>query len=620
MFWRLRHRFLLRLGAPEDIAERARIERVLASARVFLTLAAVVAVYLDPTEPTSYAALAYGILIAYMLWSTYVWVHVHRVERVEEFGHIIHSLDIAFPMVFILFTAGPNSPFFVFLLFVLTAAAFRWGLPATMITVVVVLGLLGSEAALLSYGPRKGWIEGEYELNRFIIRASYLFTLGLLVGYLGEEEKQWRAENSTLNRLLASVHAENGMRASMQIVLSETSRIFQASRALMTLKQAGTDRIYLWKLPSRDGVVQNRELEPDARPRYDIALPAYTLFARSGVRKPESGARKPEPGPRNWRCFGLSADGRKAKLPPSFDPGALPEMNGSNSVLSVVFGVGEEWSGYLLLYDSVTGPDVAGELRFLQNVMRQIGPALYTVFLVRRLRSRAGAIERARVARDLHDGAIQALISVEMQVDVLRRQLASPEKSEPGSPARAAFARDGVEEPVASGLARVQDLLREQVFGLRMLMQQMKPVEFGPGQFLDYLAEMVDRFRRDTGISAQFVTTLEDVQLPSRVSRELARILQEALVNVRKHSGASNVEVRFAAEDGCWKLGIVDNGHGFDFSGRLNLKELDAARRGPGIIRERVRSLGGDLTLQSFPGKGSEVVISLPQKSQTTYA
>ncbi len=153
-----------------------------------------------------------------------------------------------------------------------------------------------------------------------------------------------------------------------------------------------------------------------------------------------------------------------------------------------------------------------------------------------------------------------------------------------------------------------------------MLMQQMRPIEFSPGQLLDYMADMVDRFRRDTGIGAQFVTTLEEVQIPSRMAREFVRILQEALVNVRKHSGASNVQVRFAAENGCWMLGIVDNGRGFDFSGQLNLQELDATRRGPAIIKERVRSLGGQITLQSTPNVGSELEIALPQKTQKTYA
>ena len=64
------------------------------------------------------------------------------------------------------------------------------------------------------------------------------------------------------------------------------------------------------------------------------------------------------------------------------------------------------------------------ELRFFQELVRQVGPAVYNVYLLRRLRLRAGALERARFARELHDGAVQSLIAVEMQVDVLRRQSA----------------------------------------------------------------------------------------------------------------------------------------------------------------------------------------------------
>lgn len=588
MLSRLRNRFLTRLSPPKDIGEWLRVERVLASVRVFLTLTALVAVYVDPTEPTQYAEVAYAILIAYCVWGIAVWVIVHRSDEIDALRHVIHVLDIAFPIVFMLFTAGPNSPFFVFLMFVMISASFRWGFPETMLTAAVVTVLLVVEAAVLSYGPRHGWIEGQYEVNRFVIRVGYLLTLGVLVGYLGEEEKQWRAENSSINRLLGRVHAETGLRQSMEEVLSELLRVSGAAKALVVLNQAGTGRMFLWHMNEEDGIAHGREVEADARSHFDAILPANALYAaRQGSR---------------WRCWAISADARKLKLLPSYDPAILPETNGMTSVMAVSVAIGEEWSGCIFLHDAQVGPYVYSELRFVQNVMRHIGPALYTVFLVRRLRSRAGAIERARVARELHDGAIQALISVEMQVDVLRRRLTSPENA-----------------VVADGLTRVQGLLREQVFELRMLMQQMKPVEFSPGQLLDYMADMVDRFRRDTGIGAQFVTSLEEVQVSARVAREIVRMLQEALVNIRKHSGASNVQVRFAAENGCWKLGIVDNGRGFDFSGRFSLQELDASRRGPAIIKERVRSLGGQMAVQSTPNVGSELEITLPQKTQKAY-
>lgn len=569
--------------------ERVPIERVLASARIFLTAAALVAVYLDKTEPNRYAALAYGILTAYLVWAVVIWASLRKTESLRNFPIVVHVLDIAFPIAFMLFTAGPNSPFFSFLLFVITAAAFRWGLPNTILTSLVVSLLIVAEAVLLSYGPHH-WLAGEYDVNRFVIRISYIMALGVLVGYLGEEEKRWRAENATISRLLARITSDTGLRAGMESFLSELLRIFRGSRALVVLTDSDAKRVFLWRLERSAGYAQSSEVEPEARRKYEFSLPADAFMARRKDAK-------------SWKCWAIGSAGRRESMG-AYDPDrALPEMNGAASVLAASLRMGEQWSGCLLLFDAVSGSRPLEELRFVQNLQKQLAPALYSAFLIRRLRSRAGAIERARVARELHDGAIQAMISIEMQVDVLRRQLQSPDKS----------------EFVAGRLQQVQEIVRRQVFELRMLMQQMRPVDFRPAQLLDHMAEVVDRFRNDTGIAAQFITTLEEVDMPGRTARELVRILQEALVNARKHSGATLVQVRFAAEDGCWRLGIVDNGRGFEFTGKFTLHELDAARRGPAIIKERVRALGGLLTLQSTPGSGSELLISLPQKAYVTH-
>lgn len=585
----MKHRFLPRLAAPDVTGERLRTERVLATARVFLTAMAVIAVYLDSTEPTRYAALAYGILDAYLVWGIVVLAITRREVMSRNLPRIIHVADIAFPIVFMLFTAGPNSPFFSFLLFVLTAAAFRWGLPQTLVTSVVVSLLIVAEAFVLSYGTHH-WLVGQYETNRFVIRISYLLTLGILVGYLGEEEKRWRAENATINRLLARINSGAGLRAGMESLLDEILRIFLAAEAVIVLIEAGSKRIYLWRQRDAGTSARSFEAEPEARPSYDVALPADALFAQKR--------------PGGWKCSAVDDTGKQISIGNDWDPPKrLPGIGTGSSVLAATLRMGEEWTGYILLLDAVTGARKAEELRFVQTLIQQIAPALYSAFLIRRLRSRAGAIERARVARELHDGAIQSIIGVEMQLDVLRRQ------SEKSAELKA----------VAGQLEHLQQIVRNQVFDLRMLMQQMKPLEFRPGQVLDHMADMVDRFRRDTAVNAQFVTTLEDVEMPARMARELVRILQESLVNVHKHSRATQVQVRFAAEGGCWQLVIVDNGRGFDFSGRMTLQQMDAARVGPGIIKERVRSLGGDMTVQSTPGSGSELSISLRQKAYITH-
>jgi signal transduction histidine kinase len=203
------------------------------------------------------------------------------------------------------------------------------------------------------------------------------------------------------------------------------------------------------------------------------------------------------------------------------------------------------------------------------------------------------------VARELHDTAIQSLISIEMQIDVLRRRVNG--------------------QPQSEELGHIQKLLREEVLNLRELMQSMKPVEIGPHQFLDFLAQLVERFRSDTGVDARFVSELEEVTLPSSACRELARVVQEGLVNVRKHSGASSVYVRFGAQNGLWKLVIDDDGRGFQFTGRLTLTELDDLHRGPAVIKERVRAIGGDLVIESSPGHGSRLEITVPQKGYEFY-
>jgi two-component system nitrate/nitrite sensor histidine kinase NarX len=100
--------------------------------------------------------------------------------------------------------------------------------------------------------------------------------------------------------------------------------------------------------------------------------------------------------------------------------------------------------------------------------------------------------------------------------------------------------------------------------------------------------------------------------LPRRVCTELVRIVQEALANVRKHSGAHKVLVRFSRENGCYKLCVEDDGRGFRFSGRLSSAELEASSHCPLVIKERVRAISGELMIESVPGSGARLVILVP--------
>jgi signal transduction histidine kinase len=95
--------------------------------------------------------------------------------------------------------------------------------------------------------------------------------------------------------------------------------------------------------------------------------------------------------------------------------------------------------------------------------------------------------------------------------------------------------------------------------------------------------------------------------------------VQEGLVNVRKHSGARHALVRLAAAPGKWSLTMEDDGKGFPFAGRFNHDQMDEFGKGPMIIKERVRLIGGELTVESNPGQGVRLEITVPQGGEVPH-
>jgi signal transduction histidine kinase len=105
------------------------------------------------------------------------------------------------------------------------------------------------------------------------------------------------------------------------------------------------------------------------------------------------------------------------------------------------------------------------------------------------------------------------------------------------------------------------------------------------------------------------VFTGGSVALPPTTALEIVRIVQEALVNVRKHSRARNVLVRLTGgEDGC-ALVIEDDGVGLEFEGRLAGEELDQRRLGPSMIKERARIAAAELVIDSSRGSGTRIEV-----------
>jgi len=221
---------------------------------------------------------------------------------------------------------------------------------------------------------------------------------------------------------------------------------------------------------------------------------------------------------------------------------------------------------------------------------------VYFRFVALRERDRAdrsAAEERGRIARDLHDTTLQAMIGLEMTLAAKATRAAST-------------------SDLLACTTYVRETLRTEIVTLRELMQGSQPLTVTGGTLPSCLSDLVERFQSDTGIAATFVCDAATDRLRPHWCADIVRVAQEALVNVRKHSGATAVALRLSGQEDGIILRVDDNGRGFAFAGRLDNDALWRQATGPLVIKERARAIGGRVSVESTPGRGASVEMSLP--------
>jgi len=600
-----RYRQSWRLRIPPDPSETRRLERWLAIARVALATATLIAIRMDPTENLGRSPAAYGLFVFYLANAILILMLLKRRQQsTSAFRLLVHAGDIVWPALIAIFAEGARSPFFLFFFFVLAAAAYRWGLWATLGTAAAEVALLWFQKlvvvdALSAPGGahRLHALTGlglnvnarDFEPQRLFMLSIYLLVMGLLLGYLAERQKHLRAEKALVTGMLSRIRVEAGLTGTIEQILNEIVAMYGAPTVMIFSQETHSHRVFAGEMnkPDGEGRREFRWLESGVRDAntYLDSLPGDVCYA----------SLKGKP-----MILALDNSGQQVDVT---DPAPFTQLRQAqpfDSLISVAFLFGGDWRGRVFLFDPSWRGEKLEELRFLLDTVHQVGPAVYNVYLLHRLRRRALAAERARFARELHDGAVQSLIAVEMQLDVLRRQ------AEAG-------------RPIAEELRRIQSLLREEVLKLRELMQQMKGIDVDSSRLLSAVRDTVDRFQRETGTVASFVTDLDEIDMPQRTCREILRIVQEGLVNVRKHSGARHTMVRFGCTPEKWNLTMEDDGKGFSFSGRHNMQQMKETGVGPMIIMERVGLIAGELTVESNPGQGTRLEITVPRNGDVPH-
>ena len=552
-------------------------EYIAAAARLFFAASALVAIYIDPTEPSRYAHFAYVLLLSYLVFSALVFALVRRRARVTPgFVFAVVAVDVAWATTISLFTQGPNSPFFLFFFFVLLTVAYRWGMRRTLVAAAAFVAVIGLQAFIVrGLAPE---LMDAWEPNRMIMRGAYLLILAFVMGYLAEMERQLRGDDFALSRLVEHARVGAAFGSTLAALGADLLRWFGARRVLLVTCNEAEHQAFLWEMPAGASPLPWTEVPREELPYFLLPIAGNALALEA------NGARA--------TALNLVGDPVTGG-----DCGPALERLRCRQFLSVAFALSGQWQARMFLLEPVREAGGTRGLNFLLRVAQQLGPAVHNVYLSRATRAQAGASERARIARELHDGVIQELAAISMEVEAARRDAGSA--------------------PLSQELERIRGLLAEAVAHVRELMQQFRPIDIAPEQLPEFIADAVERFQRDTGITASFVSDVQTLDVPRWVCRELARIVQEALVNVRRHSRARHVVLTMAVSEGQLQIVVDDDGKGFGFSGHLSLVELDARRKGPIVIKERARAIGAELFVTSDPERGARLELRYPLTRRT---
>lgn len=551
-------------------------ERTIALARVVLALAALFAVWLDPAEPIRYHRVVYaahGVYVSFAVLMLALAVWVPRSGRILL---LPHAVDIVAFSVFQYLTQGATSPFFVYFLFSVFCAAIRWGWRGSLLTgALVMIAYLGIAQSISRVEA------GSLPLTFIVVRIAYLGIATWLLVYLGQHEARLRSE---LERLARWPMALSGPpQEAVKSVLEYSARLMNATQVVAVWETAEEPTIS--EASWSPATFALRQCPPD----YQVLLPDAacelrnaTFMATGDVHTADS-VTLAGPGATMSHRSGLPVI-----------PGLIDRLHGSG-LASAPFRT-NHLSGRIFFVG--LGAPNAEALALTQVVAREVAASLDQILAARQQQELATREERVRVARDLHDGVLQGLTGVRLELSALARSSARE------TPA------------VHERLSLLERAIAMEQRELRLFIEGLEPRRRGTVGQTRTMASRLDSLRERIALEWKAPVTIRVADalpvLPAPVEEALPLMVHEAAVNALKHGQSSRVSVDVRADEGALRVVVSDDGCGFSFRGRQEHADLARSAEAPRSLLNRVAELGGRMAIDSSPtGSRVEMVLSL---------
>jgi signal transduction histidine kinase len=559
--------------------ERLYLERQVTLGRAILAALSLVALLEtaeQPVRPFDVVFLSAYLVIALIGLAI---EHSSRTKRVK----IPLAADFAVLVAFLVITPSASAFWFLFLfsVFALATRGNTRAIPA--LVGVATAGVLVRVGLAEEFHWQSVW--------HWAAIAFGMLVSGLGMGFLGAREREHLSRQRFLERITAVLDFDRGLAESIRQVLGELAHEFNCEMACLAVRDEELERIFIWKVKQGDSTLLGPDTLPVERGE------TFLLDSLEVSLAWEFG---------NGEGHGFGWDRRTGwqfrEIPAP--PQATQKDFAAASLLASTIELDKRPAGRVLLIRPEASVGKANgasparftqkDLRWLDQIVRHLGPPLENLFLLRNLRTRAVEAERSRISRDLHDGILQTLLSLKIQMNVLRGKL--PESS----------------NGLGTELGNLQKLVQEESDELRRMVTEMRPLRVESADMRELMFGFAERVRSEQDLAIDLFIDERNLRLPDRVCRELFQIYRESIHNVKKHARASHVVVKLGQDESKVYLVIDDNGRGFSFSGTYSSEELDKLRLGPISIKERTRGVGGTLTVESNPGHGARLTVEIP--------
>jgi two-component system nitrate/nitrite sensor histidine kinase NarX len=297
-----------------------------------------------------------------------------------------------------------------------------------------------------------------------------------------------------------------------------------------------------------------------------------------------------------WRMVVTGQPGKTEDFPNDVDPPAEahPLMYIEQLKAAIGHPLMRRGQAFGVLIAANRRPHAWGEeeAALLASVANTAALALENRRLYARLQEAAQQAERQRLAAEIHDGLTQSLYGLGLMLENL-------EAAAPHIPAA----------ELTGSLRRARRVVAESLTDTRRIIFDLRaPAGQAGVDFLSLLRDQLKYFRHETGMEAELLLPAGPVPDLSRsAGAQVLRIIQEALVNIRKHAGAQRVNLSVRPEAGGVSFMVTDDGAGFDPAGAPAEGHF-----GLRIMRERAEALGGTCTVNSALGRGTTVTVRVP--------